>query len=81
MKKQLKAILFDMGSTLIEFENYTWDVLARLSAEKGYEFLKEKNVSVPDFEEFARVLFDQFAKAKSEIEENLKEIEYEKGHC
>ncbi len=78
MKKQLKAVLFDMGSTLIEFENYTWDVLGRLSAEKGYDFLREKNVTVPDFEVFSKALFEEFAKAKSEIEENLKEIEYEK---
>ena len=77
MKKQLKAILFDMGSTLIEFENYTWDVLARLSAEKGYEFLQEKNVSLPIFEKFSKVLYDEFVKAKSEIENNLKEIKFE----
>ena len=79
MKKQLKAILFDMGSTLIEFENYTWDVLGRLSAEKGYEFLKGKNIGLPNFEDFSRVLDAEFIKAKSEIENNLKEIKFEKA--
>jgi len=78
MKSRLKAILFDMGSTLIEFENYTWDVLRRLSAEKGYEFLKEKNVSLPIFEEFSKVLYDEFVKARSGIEQNLKEMKFEK---
>jgi len=78
MKKRLKAILFDMGSTLIEFENYTWDVLRRLSAEKGYEFLKEKNLSLPIFEEFSKVLYDEFVKARSGIEQNLKEMKFEK---
>ncbi|MFQ6003293.1 MAG: HAD family hydrolase [Candidatus Zixiibacteriota bacterium] len=78
MKKRLKAILFDMGSTLIEFENYTWEVLGRLSAEKGYEFLKGKNLSLPNFEAFSKVLFDEFVRAKSEIEENLKEMKFEK---
>jgi FMN phosphatase YigB (HAD superfamily) len=78
MKKQLKAILFDMGSTLIEFENSTWEELAKLSTEKGYEFLKEKNVSLPIFEEFSEALYGEFAKARSEIEKNLKEIKFEK---
>lgn len=78
MKKQLKAILFDMGSTLIEFENYTWDVLGRLSSEKGYEFLQEKNLSLPNFEEFSTILDAEFIKAKSEIEENFKEMKFEK---
>ncbi|MCK4384645.1 MAG: HAD family hydrolase [candidate division Zixibacteria bacterium] len=78
MKKRLKAVLFDMGSTLIEFENYTWDVLARLSAEKGYEFLKDKNVTVPNLGDFSKVLHDEFVKAKSEIEADFKEMKFEK---
>jgi putative hydrolase of the HAD superfamily len=78
MKRQLKAVLFDMGSTLIEFENYTWNVLGRLSAEKGYEFLKGKNIGLPNFEDFSKVLDAEFVKAKSEIENNLKEIKFEK---
>ena len=78
MNKKLKAVLFDMGSTLIEFENYTWDELRRLSTEKGYEFLKEKNATVPGFDEFSKVLYDEFAKARAEIEENFNELEFEK---
>ncbi len=78
MNKKLKAVLFDMGSTLIEFENATWDVLARLSTEKGYGFLKEKNAIVPDFDEFSKVLYEEFAKARAEIEENFNELEFEK---
>jgi FMN phosphatase YigB (HAD superfamily) len=78
MNKQLKAILFDMGSTLLEFENSTWDVLRRLSTEKGYEFLKEKNLSLPNFEEFSETLTAEFVKARSEIEQSLKELKFEK---
>jgi putative hydrolase of the HAD superfamily len=78
MKKPLKAILFDMGSTLLEFENSTWDVLRRLSAETGYEFLKEKNLSLPDFEEFSETLSAEFVKARSEIEQSFKELKFEK---
>ncbi len=78
MKKSLKAVLFDMGSTLIEFENSTWDELRRLSTEKGYQFLKEKNLSLPDLEEFSQVLLAGFVEARAEIEENLKELKFEK---
>ena len=67
-----------MGSTLIEFENLTWDELRRLSTEKGYQFLNEKNLSLPDFEEFSEILLAGFAEARAEIEENLKELKFEK---
>jgi FMN phosphatase YigB (HAD superfamily) len=78
MKKRLKAILFDMGSTLLEFENSTWDVLRRLSAGTGYEFLKEKNLTLPNIEEFSNALSAEFLKARSEIEQSLKEMKFEK---
>jgi FMN phosphatase YigB (HAD superfamily) len=77
MKRQLKAILFDMGSTLLEFENSTWDVLRRLSTETGYEFLKEKNLTLPNLEEFSNVLSAEFLKARSEIAQSLKELKFE----
>jgi putative hydrolase of the HAD superfamily len=77
MKKRLKAILFDMGSTLLEFENSTWDVLRRLSTETGYEFLKEKNLTLPNLEEFSNVLSAEFLKARSEIAQSLKELKFE----
>ncbi len=78
MNTKLKAILFDMGSTLLEFENYTWDVLGRKGAEKGYEFLGQKNMNLPEFEEFSGVLADEFLKARSQVQENLKEFRVEK---
>jgi FMN phosphatase YigB (HAD superfamily) len=77
MKNRLKAILFDMGSTLLEFENSTWEVLRRLSTETGYEFLKEKNLTLPNLEEFSDVLSAEFLKARSEIGQSLKELKFE----
>ncbi len=75
---KLQAILFDMGSTLIEFENSTWDILGRVCAEKGYEFLRGKNLDLPVFEEFSKLLESEYLKARREVEENLKEFEFEK---
>jgi FMN phosphatase YigB (HAD superfamily) len=77
MERNLKAILFDMGSTLLEFENYTWEVLARSCAEKGYKFLVESGLTVPKFEEFGLLLRDEFIKTRAEVEENLKEFKFE----
>lgn len=75
---KLKAILFDMGSTLIEFENSTWDVLGRVCATKGYEFLKRGNLNVPSFEEFWQALDGEFLKARGRVEGSLKEFTVEK---
>ena len=75
---KLQAILFDMGSTLIEFENSTWDVLGRVCAEKGYEFLRQNNLNLPKLEEFSKLLESEYLKARSEVEENLKEFKFEK---
>lgn len=76
-KKELKAILFDMGSTLIEFENSTWDVLGKLCAERGYDFLKKRDFSLPGFTEFSKALDDEFLKARIEVQDNLKEFRVE----
>ncbi|MGB3092486.1 MAG: HAD family hydrolase [Candidatus Zixiibacteriota bacterium] len=74
---ELKAVLFDMGSTLIEFENSTWDVLGRVCTEKGYEFLRQKNLNLPEVEEFAGLLDDEFLRARKEVENNLNEFKAE----
>jgi len=77
-RQSLKAILFDMGSTLIEFENSTWDVLGRVCAEKGYELLRQKKLNLPEFGEFSKLLEIEYLKARREVEENLNEFEFEK---
>ena len=76
-KSELKAILFDMGSTLIEFENSTWEVLGRLCAERGYDFLKKRDLSLPGLPEFSKALDDEFLKARIEVQNNLKEFRAE----
>jgi putative hydrolase of the HAD superfamily len=75
---RLQAVLFDMGSTLIEFENSTWDVLGRVCAERGYEFLTQKRLNLPDLEEFLKLLEGEYLKARGEVGESLNEFEFEK---
>jgi putative hydrolase of the HAD superfamily len=77
MNGKLKAVLFDMGSTLLEFENYTWEVLGKSCAESGYELLKGNGVVLPGFEEYGLLLREEFIKARAEVEVNLKEFKFE----
>ena len=74
---ELKAVLFDMGSTLIEFENYTWDVLRLVCAESGYTFLKDRKLSLPKFGEFSGLLDAEFLKAREGVEGSLNEFKAE----
>lgn len=76
-KSELKAILFDMGSTLIEFENSTWEVLGKLCAERGYDFLTKRDFNLPGFPEFWKALDEEFLKARAEVQNNLKEFQAE----
>ncbi len=76
-KSELKAILFDMGSTLIEFENSTWEVLGKLCAERGYDFLTKRDFNLPGFPEFTRALDGEFLKARNQVQDSLKEFRAE----
>jgi len=47
-----KAVLFDLGSTLIEYEAVSWDELSRLCALEAREWLVDEGYAVPEEEEF-----------------------------
>jgi len=78
MKTKLNAILFDMGSTLIEFENSSWEVLRKLSAGNGYRFLKERSLIDLDFYIFSKAIEEEFEVARERSNKTLKEIKFEK---
>ncbi len=77
MKPKLEAILFDMGGTLIEFENSTWDVLNERCAKKAYDFLKSQNAAKIGYQDFAEALEREFEKRWTVSEKNLQEIDFE----
>jgi putative hydrolase of the HAD superfamily len=52
MKYQIDGIIFDLGSTLIEYENIPWEVLNLKCLESGYSFLMENIGKPSDFEGF-----------------------------
>lgn len=77
MKPKLKGIFFDMGSTLIEFENSTWDVLNQRCAREGHDFLKKRNLIEVGYDDFLDLLAKEFEKRRVESEKTLKEISFE----
>lgn len=76
-KQKLDAIIFDMGSTLIEFENSSWEVLNKLCAENSYEFLKKKNLIEIDYKIWLFLLESGFEKVFKDSDKDLKEIKFE----
>mgnify|MGYP000011032256 FL=1 len=75
--KRLKAVIFDMGSTLIEFENSSWVVLGEKSAHRSYDFLKDKGLIKLDFELYASILKNLVSSAFEISEQNLEEFRFE----
>ena len=50
----LRAILFDLGDTLIDFEPMDTRAVFRMGAGSTYEFLLQRGYSMPPFEEYCR---------------------------
>ncbi len=51
-KLKPRAVIFDLGSTLIEYEAVPWEELTRQCAESGRKFLKKSGYAVPEAAEF-----------------------------
>jgi HAD superfamily hydrolase (TIGR01509 family) len=48
----VKGVIFDLGSTLIEFESKSWDVLALEGQKRAYDSLIDSDHLLPEFEIF-----------------------------
>jgi len=66
-----------MGSTLIEFENSTWKVLGERSAQRSYNFLKDKGLIKLDFNIYSALLQNLFSSAFELSEQTLEEFRFE----
>lgn len=72
-KLRPRAIIFDLGSTLIEYEAVPWDELGIVSVENGRKYLKSKKIEVPSAEQFLEA-FDQIKLAyRREAQETFRE--------
>jgi FMN phosphatase YigB (HAD superfamily) len=46
----IDGILFDLGSTLLEYENIPWDTLNLRCLHSGFSYLQNKNYLLPEFD-------------------------------
>jgi len=60
LKSHYKAILFDLGSTLIEYENHDWAFLGKQGITAGYPYLKSTFPKLMNRDEFTSVFYNRF---------------------
>ncbi|MGH8003846.1 MAG: HAD family hydrolase, partial [Limisphaerales bacterium] len=70
---KIKGILFDMGSTLLEFENHSWEELDGRSISAAYEFLKKSSHGLPEFSGFEKSFRSVLAEYWSSTAQTLEE--------
>lgn len=73
---KLKAILFDLGSTLLEYENSSWQILSQKCLEESYLFLKEQNYLLPEFENYIQLFETEFQKSQTLSDGDLRELNF-----
>lgn len=72
-KLKPRAIIFDLGSTLIEYEAVPWEELGAVAVENGRKYLISKGVKVASAEQFLEV-FDEIKLAyRREAAETCRE--------
>jgi HAD superfamily hydrolase (TIGR01549 family) len=68
-KLRPKAVIFDLGSTLIDYPSSVWEELSRECMEAGRRMLVEEKLSVPEGSEFGKMyesVRDDFRKNAAE---------------
>ncbi|MCM2271586.1 MAG: HAD family hydrolase [candidate division Zixibacteria bacterium] len=68
-----QAIIFDLGSTLIEYEAVAWDELNVLCAHNAHAFLLEHGYRIPDPVEFHKMFENAKASYRKRANESLVE--------
>lgn len=69
----IEGVIFDLGSTLIEFENSPWLETTYKGLERGYRWLSDDGYILPDFDVFARQLAARMDELRSRATDTLKE--------
>jgi putative hydrolase of the HAD superfamily len=74
MPGEIKAILFDLGGTLIEYENLTWQELSVQGFELAFDTLKGSLDNLPERERFVRLFDDHFEARYGDSLKSLVEV-------
>ncbi len=67
------AIIFDMGGTLIEFENMRWDKLYPASVESVHKWLASRTKRVPAFDDFLARFHTILDRRRARIRSEMRE--------
>ena len=70
---RFKAVLFDLGSTLIEYENHDWPTLGKMGLAEGYPYLKKVHPHLSELEIFGETFYKHFRKIL-DSRENYAEV-------
>lgn len=78
-KLDVRAVIFDLGSTLIDYPSTDWDEVSLRCVENGRKCLLAKGVNLPDESDFSAqyiVIRDEYRKQASEtlIEWNVPQV-------
>jgi len=73
--KELQAIIFDMGGTLIEFERSPWDLTQLAEINEMYAFLARRNGSVPSLTVFRHAYKELWNKARDISISSCRELD------
>ena len=71
----IRAVLFDMGSTLLEFENQPWEDLIRQGIEAVYKGLHAHGVVLPTSQDFYQVFRESYRETWRQAEQSLLEMQ------
>jgi putative hydrolase of the HAD superfamily len=71
----IRAVLFDMGSTLLEFENQPWEELIRQGIEAVYKGLHAHGAILPPSQEFCQAFRESYRETWRQAEQSLVEME------
>ncbi|HER00323.1 MAG TPA: HAD family hydrolase [candidate division Zixibacteria bacterium] len=71
--KEKEAAIFDLGSTLIEYENIPWPDLFKLSLKRAHKYLQETDTQPPEFDKFYEVFLYKVVEVEKESNITHKE--------
>lgn len=69
----IKGVIFDLGSTLIEFETRSWDDIFYDGQKAGYDYLIKSGHNLPEFEQVHKELVEIRNQYRSHSQKTLTE--------
>jgi putative hydrolase of the HAD superfamily len=73
-----RAVLFDLGGTLIEYEIEQWAELERKGIRNCYEFLSQNGLNLPEADEMADQFVEYHQQKWNEIQKDHKEVTFDR---